>query len=46
MTPTSFTDLGMALAMEGFDVDLIPYGQPVTRADLAGCRPGRRPPGA
>lgn len=35
MTPTWFTDLGMALAMEGFDVDLIPYGQPVTTGDLA-----------
>ncbi len=35
MTPTWFTDLGMALAMEGFDVDLIPYGQPVTGQDLA-----------
>jgi hypothetical protein len=34
MTPTWFTDLGMALAMEGYDVDLIPYGQPVTAADL------------
>jgi len=34
MAPTTFTDLGMALAWEGFDVDLIPYGQPVTSADL------------
>ena len=34
MTPTGFTELGMALAMEGFDVDLIPYGQAVTPADL------------
>ncbi len=36
MAPTTFTDLGMALAMEGFDVDLIPYDQPVTPADLEG----------
>jgi hypothetical protein len=35
MSPTTFTDLGMALAWEGFDVDLIPYGQPVTAEDLA-----------
>jgi hypothetical protein len=34
MAPTTFTDLGMALAWEGFDVDMIPYGQGVTRTDL------------
>ncbi|MGD1993233.1 MAG: M28 family peptidase [Anaerolineae bacterium] len=34
MSPTTFTDIGMALAWEGFDVDLIPYGQQVTAADL------------
>ena len=34
MTPSGFTELGMALAMEGFDVDLIPYGQAVTSTDL------------
>jgi hypothetical protein len=34
MSPTTLTDLGMALAWEGFDVDLIPYGQAVTPADL------------
>lgn len=34
MHPTSFTELGMALTWEGFDVDLIPYGQAVTPADL------------
>jgi hypothetical protein len=34
MSPTTFTDLGMALAWEGFDVDLIPCGQAVTSADL------------
>ena len=27
-------DLGMALAWEGFDVDLIPYGQALSQADL------------
>lgn len=36
MTPAGFTELGMALAMEGLDVDLVPYGQPVTPADLEG----------
>jgi hypothetical protein len=35
MSPTTFTDLGMALAWEGLDVDVIPYGQAVTAADLA-----------
>jgi hypothetical protein len=34
MTPLAFIDLGMAFAWEGFDVDLIPYGQAVTSADL------------
>jgi len=34
MSPTTFTDLGMALAWEGFDVDLIPYGQAVTPTNL------------
>jgi len=34
MSPVAFTELGMAWAMEGFDVDLIPYGQPVTSGDL------------
>jgi hypothetical protein len=34
MTPIGFTDLGQSLAMAGFDVDLIPYGQMVTPADL------------
>jgi len=37
MTPGTFTDLGMALAWEGFDVDLIPYGQAVTSIDLDGA---------
>jgi hypothetical protein len=34
MSPTTFTDLGQALAWEGFDIDLIPYDQTVTPADL------------
>ena len=34
MTPIGLTDLGQTLALAGFDVDLIPYGQPVTAADL------------
>ncbi len=34
MAPTTLTDLGMTLAWEGFDVDLVPYGQPATAADL------------
>jgi hypothetical protein len=37
MSPVAFTELGMALAMEGFDVDLLPYGQAVTPADLEGA---------
>jgi hypothetical protein len=34
MTPSSLTDVGMALSMAGWDVDLIPYGQALTQADL------------
>ncbi len=34
MTPIGLTDLGHTLALAGFDVDLIPYGQAVTAADL------------
>jgi hypothetical protein len=34
MTPSAFADLGKALAMEGFDLDVIPYGQRVTTSDL------------
>lgn len=37
MTPTSLTVLGMALAWEQLDVDVVPYGQPVTAADLQGA---------
>ncbi|HNT75320.1 MAG TPA: M28 family peptidase [Anaerolineae bacterium] len=35
MTPASFSDVGMALSWAGFDVDLIPYGQPIAPDDLA-----------
>jgi hypothetical protein len=36
MTPAALTDFGMALSLEGFDVDLVPYGRPVTAEDLEG----------
>jgi len=35
MTPTLLIHLDRALAWEGFDVDVIPYGQSFTSADLA-----------
>jgi hypothetical protein len=35
MTPAMLVDLDRALAWEGFDVDVLPYGQAVTTADLA-----------
>ncbi|MGB3717704.1 MAG: M28 family peptidase [Candidatus Promineifilaceae bacterium] len=34
MTPATLIDLDRALAWEGFDVDVIPYGQAVTPDDL------------
>ena len=34
MTPIGLTNLGQALALAGFDVDLIAHGQAVTAADL------------
>ena len=34
MSTASFVEFGMALAWKGFDVDTIPYGQPMTAADL------------
>jgi hypothetical protein len=34
IAPGMLRDLGMALAWEGFDVDLLPYGQALTRSDL------------
>jgi hypothetical protein len=37
MTPASLTDLGMALAWEGFDVDTVPYGRPLSPSDLEGA---------
>ncbi|MGE5376669.1 MAG: M28 family peptidase [Bacteroidota bacterium] len=33
-TTSMFRDLGMALAWEGFDVDMIPYAQAITSSDL------------
>lgn len=35
MGPAILADLGMALGLAGFDVDALPYGQPVTPGDLA-----------
>jgi hypothetical protein len=35
MSPTALIDLDRALAWEGFDVDVVPYGQAVTSEDLA-----------
>jgi len=35
MSTPSFTEFGMALAWEGFDVDTVPYGQLVTAEALA-----------
>jgi hypothetical protein len=37
MTPAHLSMLGMLLAFEGWDVDVVPYGTPVTDADLAGA---------
>lgn len=34
MTPAGLTELGMALAWAGFDVDVVPFGSPLTAADL------------
>lgn len=34
IAPGMLRDLGMALAWEGFDVDLLPYGESLTQADL------------
>lgn len=36
MNPSGLIDFGMTLAMQGFDVDMVPYGQDVTKDDLAG----------
>jgi hypothetical protein len=36
LTPAALSEIGMTLAWEGYDVDLIPYGRPVTAADLQG----------
>ena len=34
---SSLIDLGMALAWEGFDLDVVPYGTAVTPVDIAGA---------
>ncbi len=34
MTPASMVEVGMALAWEGLDVDVVPWGRPVTPSDL------------
>ena len=34
MAPTTFTDIGMLFDLNGFDVDMVPYGQPVSPADI------------
>ncbi|MEW5870832.1 MAG: M28 family peptidase [Chloroflexota bacterium] len=34
LAPVAMAELGMALAWQGFDVDLLPFGQPVTAQDL------------
>jgi hypothetical protein len=34
LTTSMLRELGMALAWEGFDVDLVPYGQVITSSDL------------
>ncbi len=36
LSPGVFTDFGAALARAGYDVDVIPYGQAVTAADVVG----------
>jgi hypothetical protein len=38
MGPATTLELGAALAVRGLDVDLVPYGQLVTAADLAGAK--------
>ena len=37
MGPVTTHELGAALALQGLDVDMVPYGQPVTAADLEGA---------
>lgn len=37
MTPAGLIEFGMLLAQNGFDVDLLPYGQPLTPAELEGA---------
>ena len=37
MSPAALLQLGMLLTWEGYDVDTVPYGRPVTAADLEGA---------
>lgn len=37
MTPAALTDLGMALAWEGLDVDTVPYGRRLSPSDVEGA---------
>jgi len=37
MSPAALLQFGMLLTWEGYDVDLVPYGRPVTAADLEGA---------
>lgn len=37
MSPYAMTEFGMTMAWSGFDVDLVPYGQRLTDADLEGA---------
>jgi hypothetical protein len=37
MTPAALTDLGMALAWEGLDVDTVPYGRGLSPSDVEGA---------
>lgn len=37
MSPAALLQFGMLLSWEGYDVDLVPYGRPVTAADLEGA---------
>ena len=35
MTPACLTEFGMTLAWDGWDLDIVPYGKPLTADDLA-----------
>lgn len=38
LSPVDYNEFGMALIQQGFDVDLIPYGQKLASSDLQGTR--------